>query len=58
MTERKNPFRLVGGTDANEEALPKAAKSRRPQAAVEVDDKPEDREPSQRARRISKVFRG
>jgi hypothetical protein len=50
MTERKNPFRLVGGTDANEEALPKTAKSRRRQSAVEVDDKPEDREPGYRDR--------
>ena len=45
--DRTQTFRLVGGTD---EALPKAAKSRRRQAAVEVDDKPEDREPGYRDR--------
>jgi hypothetical protein len=58
MTERKNPFRVVGGTEANEAAVSKSAKPRGTQAVVEVDDKPEDRETGYRDRATVKLDRG
>jgi hypothetical protein len=41
MTKRKNPFRLVGGTDATEAPVSKPARPRGRQAVAEVDDEPE-----------------